>query len=238
MSTPRAAAAIWPKCGAPERGPGHGPERTSTTAGIGIGPRMPSQGRGRTMTETRDITEWLVRWRAGERGGEAELIRRIYPVVRAIAHQQIGRVGAGLTLQATEVAHDALIELARKRGVVLNDRRHLFGVVAKIIRCSLIDYLRERSALKRGGDVDRVSLSDIDDDEQPSSEANLDWLALDQALVELHELEPQQAELVELRYFAGLSIEDAADALDLSRSTAVRAWRFARAWLADRIGAP
>jgi RNA polymerase sigma factor (sigma-70 family) len=83
-----------------------------------------------------------------------------------------------------------------------------------------------------------VSLSDIDDDEQPSSEANLDWLALDQALVELHELEPQQAELVELRYFAGLSIEDAADALDLSRSTAVRAWRFARAWLADRIGAP
>ncbi len=188
------------------------------------------------MTETSDITEWLGRWRRGESGGESELIRRIYPIVRAIAQQQIGRVNAAITLQATEVAHDALIELARKRGIVLNGRKHLFGVVAKIIRCSLIDYLRDRAAQKRGGGEERISLSDLVDEQLPSEEVNLEWFALDQALEDLAEIEPQQVELIELRYFTGLSIEDAADTLGLSRSSAVRSWRFARAWLADRIG--
>jgi len=188
------------------------------------------------MNQANDITEWLDRWRRGEAGGEAELVRRIYPVVRAIAQQQIGRVGASVTLQATELAHDALIELARKQGIALQDRKHLFGVVAKIIRCGLIDYLRERGAQKRGGDVERVSLSDLVDDELPADEVNLHWLALDRALDDLQQIEPQQVELIELRYFAGLSIEDAADSLGMSRSSAVRSWRFARAWLADRIG--
>ncbi len=190
-----------------------------------------------SMSEVSDITEWIERWRRDESGGEAELIRRIYPVVRAIAQQQIGRVGAAVTMQATELAHDALIELARKRGVELQDRKHLFGVVAKIIRCTLIDYLRERGAQKRGGGVDRIPIDDVLEDELPAAEANEEWIALDQALNELAAIEPRQVELIELRYFAGLSIEDAADALDMSLSSAVRSWRFARAWLADRIGA-
>lgn len=189
------------------------------------------------MSDISDITEWIERWRRDESGGEAELIRRIYPVVRAIAQQQIGRVGAAVTLQATELAHDALIELARKRGVQLQDRKHLFGVVAKIIRCTLIDYLRERGAQKRGGDVERVAIDEVREDDLPAESANEEWIALDQALTELALINPQQVELIELRYFAGLSIEDAADALSMSRSSAVRTWRFARAWLADRIGA-
>jgi RNA polymerase sigma factor (TIGR02999 family) len=189
------------------------------------------------MTDNTEITEWIARWRRGESGGEAELVRRIYPIVRAIAQQQIGRVGASVTMQATELAHDALIELARKRGVDVNNRRHLFGVVAKIIRCALIDHLRQRSAQKRGGEVERIPIDELRDDDLPAEEVNSDWLALDQALEELAAIEPQQAELVELRYFAGLSIEDAADTLDISRSTAVRSWRFARVWLADRLGA-
>ncbi len=135
----------------------------------------------------------------------------------------------GQTLQATELVHEAYLRLVdAKNAPHWNSRGHFFAAAAEAMRRILIDRAREKLALKRGGGGKRVSLEEVD---PPAATQPEDLLALDEALEHLTRLDPTAGQLVKLRYFAGLSIEQAAETLNLSSATAYRHWAFARAWL-------
>lgn len=184
-----------------------------------------------------DLTQLLQRWREGDKRAESEVFDAVYPVFRALARGQIHAHSGHLTLQPTELVNSAYEKLALQR-VDWQNRGHFFAISARVIRRVLVDYLRERDAQKRGGAVIQVELEAAVDVASEEALDRVDWLALDQALTEFETEDPQCSRLIELRYFAGLSVADAAEALGVSVPTAVRMWRFARAWLADRLGAP
>lgn len=185
-----------------------------------------------------DITTLLQAWREGDRDAERALIAGIYPLLREIAQTQLRRVSAGhSTLQATELAHEAYERLQRQQAVTWESRGHFFAVVATMIRRILIDHLRRRSSEKRGGDVQTVVMDQNLAEELAQSGTGMDWLALDQALAKLEQLEPASAKVVEMRVFTGLEMSEVASALDISTATVGRHWRFARAFLADQLSA-
>jgi RNA polymerase sigma factor (TIGR02999 family) len=135
----------------------------------------------------------------------------------------------GHTLQVTALVHEAYLRLVDQQQVDWGSRAHFFGVAAKIMRSILIDHARRRRAAKRGGAVPQVTLGAAVED--VSSGANLDLLALDEALIRLAEYDPRKSQVVELRYFGGLSLEEVAEVLGVSLATAKRDWITARAWL-------
>jgi RNA polymerase sigma factor (TIGR02999 family) len=182
-----------------------------------------------------DITQLLAHWRQGDRAAGDALATAIYPVLLDLARGQLRRHGE-LTLRATELAHEAYARLLPQSGVDWRNRAHFYAIAATVMRRVVIDYLRQRSADKRGGDVLFVPLDDLGRDETPSTGDPVDWLAVDQALNELANLDPDSAKVVEMRLFSGLSVEEIAAVLDSSTATVGRQWRFARTWLADRLG--
>jgi RNA polymerase sigma factor (TIGR02999 family) len=181
-----------------------------------------------------ELTGMLNRWRAGDRACEAQLIAIIYPVLRAFAHKQLASK-RGLTMQPTELAHEAYFKLAGQREVDWKNRAHFFAIASQAVRRVVIDYLRERSAQKRGGDEIVVSIDHLLDAEQPIINGPVDWLRIDHVLNELEAVNEQGARIIELRYFAGLSLEETALAMDMSSATIARRWRSARAWLHGRL---
>jgi RNA polymerase sigma factor (TIGR02999 family) len=183
-----------------------------------------------------DITELLAHWRQGDPGAGDALASAIYPVLLDLARSQIRRHGNQLTLRATELAHEAYERLVPQSGVDWRNRGHFYAIAATVMRRVVIDYLRQRSADKRGGDVLFVPLQDLDNSDQPAGGDPVDWLAVDQALNELAALDRDSARVVEMRLFSGLSVEEIAGVLDSSTATVGRQWRFARTWLADRLG--
>ena len=186
------------------------------------------------MTEpTDDITEWLQRWRAADPGAEAELMARVYPVLRQIAGARLAR-NPGMTLSPTELANEAYLELRKQRDARFENRAHFYAIAAHVIRRVVVDHFRERHAQKRGGDVVHVTLEAQHD--LPAQEANrVDALVIDGLLVALERIDQRAARVVELRYFGGLTIEEASDALGMSLATLKRDWQFARAWLHERL---
>lgn len=182
-----------------------------------------------------DITQLLAHWREGDRAAGDALATAIYPVLLDLARGQLRRHGE-LTLRATELAHEAYARLLPQSGVDWRNRAHFYAIAATVMRRVVIDYLRQRSADKRGGDVLFVPLQDLGRDETPAAGDPVDWLAVDQALNELAALDPDSARVVEMRLFSGLSVEEIAAVLDSSTATVGRQWRFARTWLADRLG--
>lgn len=183
------------------------------------------------------ITELLGRWRDGDKAAEAAVIEAVYPIMREQARAQLRR-NAHATIQATELANDAYERLVGQRVEVWRNRSHFLAIAATVIRRVLIDYLRERSAEKRGSGVAAQSLHDLLESEHPSNSGGIDWVELDQALTELARVQPDTARVVELRLFGGLTIEEAADACGSSVATVGRQWRFARAWIASTLGMP
>jgi RNA polymerase sigma factor (TIGR02999 family) len=157
-------------------------------------------------------------------------------VLLDLARAQIRRHGGQLTLRATELANEAYTRLVPQSGVDWRNRGHFYAIAATVMRRVVVDYLRARSADKRGGDVLFVPLQDLTSTEQPTVGDAVDWLAVDQALNELAELDPDSAKVVEMRLFSGLGVEEIASVLDSSTATVGRQWRFARTWLADRLG--
>jgi len=188
------------------------------------------------MNETPDdVTEWLVRWRAGEAEAEAVLMARVYPTLRAIAARRLSH-GVPLTLSATELANEAYLALRQQQGAPFANRNHYFAIAAHVIRRLVVDHLRERNAQKRGGDAIHVTLEAQRD--LPAQEGNrVDALVIDSLLVALEQVDKRAARLVELRYFAGMTLDEASDALGLSIATLKRDWQFARAWLHERLAA-
>jgi RNA polymerase sigma-70 factor (ECF subfamily) len=162
----------------------------------------------------------------------------LYETLRAIAQDQMGRERMGHTLQATAVVHEAYLRVADINENIWRDRNHFLSVAASTIRRVLVDHARGRDRLKRGGGAAGPVTLNTGIAETPSRDgmAAIDVLALDDALTRLAQRDEQAARLVELRFFGGLTIEDAADLLGIGRNTASRRWRVARAWLRRELG--
>lgn len=194
------------------------------------------------MTTVPDnLTILLSRWREGDREVEKELFETIYPVLRSIARTRLQRMDAGVTLSATEVVNETYEKLLGSRRIEYNDRTHFFAMAARAIRHFLIDHLRTRGRDKRGGDLPFVRLDDLDPSEfagDDNIDLRIDWLAVHAAISELDAVDPDCARLVELKFFSGLTTEEIAESCGISRATAVRSWRFAKSWLAQRLQPP
>jgi RNA polymerase sigma factor (TIGR02999 family) len=189
------------------------------------------------MSEPIAITELIHRWRNGDRGAQESLINAVYPVMREIAAQRLRRAPIHFTLRTTELAHEAYLRLAGA-DVDFKDRNHFYAVAARAIRNVVVDHLRAQGAEKRGRDLPFVPL-DLAAEEAGEDEIDLrvDWLTVHEALNELEAIDPHSARIVEFKFFCGLTTDEIAVAADISRATVVRDWRFARAWLARRLGA-
>jgi RNA polymerase sigma-70 factor, ECF subfamily len=178
---------------------------------------------------TRSVTSLLREWSRGDAEAGEEVATVIYGEVHRRAAAHIRRERRNHTLSPTDLLHDVFLQLARQH-VQWANRGQFYGTACQMMRRALVDHARARSAGKRGGL--RVELKD---DLVAVGPVGLDVMALDNALTNLASVDQRQARLVELRFFAGLTLEEAAQTLDISLATANRDWRFARAWLLNRL---
>jgi len=176
------------------------------------------------------VTELLLRWSEGDSAAREQLIPLVYSELRRIARRCLASQPHN-TLQSTALVHEAYLRLAGS-SIRWEDRVHFFAVSAQLMRRILVDYSRRKRAQKRGGDA--VTLL-LDENLAVPAERELDLIALDDALNELAAMDERQARLVELRFFAGLSIEETAHALEISPATVKREWATARLWLLQQI---
>lgn len=187
---------------------------------------------------TEDLTRYLRRWHAGDVRALDDLLPRVYERLRDIAHARLRGEESGNTLDTSALVHETYLRLVGGTLPDWQDRNHFFAVASTTMRRILIDHAKEQRALKRGGDAVRVPLEHIawDDSALAASTAPDAMLALDDALTRLAEKHPRQAKAVELRYFAGLTLDEAANVLETSAPTVLRDLRFAQAWLARDLG--
>ncbi|MEZ5967433.1 MAG: sigma-70 family RNA polymerase sigma factor [Planctomycetota bacterium] len=174
------------------------------------------------------VTKLLVDWCAGDQRALAELMPLVMDQLKAQARRYLERERSDHTLQATALVNEAYLRLIDQSKVKWQNRTHFFAVCAQIMRRILVDHARNRRAQKRGGSAKKV---DFDDLSGLLSDKQVDIVALDDALHELAKIDKRQARIVELRFFGGLSIEEAAEVEGVSRATANREWAMARAWL-------
>lgn len=175
-----------------------------------------------------DITALLAAHSSGDSDAMDELYPLVYEELRRIAHQRMRGERSDHTLRTTALVHEAYLELVDLDRVDWQNRRHFFALAARVMRNVLVDYAEKRNAQKRGGDVDRVPLEEGDGAVPVALE---DVLAVHQALERLETIDERQVRVVECRFFAGLTIEETANALGVSPATVGRDWRMARAWL-------
>lgn len=180
-----------------------------------------------------DVTTLLRAWGSGDRTVSDELFETIYSQLRAIARQHL-RAQSGLTLTPTVLINEAFLELNRNPKNDWRDRVQFFAFTATVMRRLMSAHARRRSAAKRGSNAEAVT---FEDDAYPVFDRGVDAAELDDALTELEQLEPLQARIVELRFFGGLTVEEAAQATGMSERTVIRQWGFAKVWLAGRLGA-
>ena len=175
-----------------------------------------------------DVTELLVRWNEGDVAARDALIPLVYNELRRLAKRHLAGQRGSHTLQATALVHEAYLRLVKRKPAQWQDRGHFFALAAQMMRQILVDHARARNAAKRGGGAVTVVL-----DQEPGAEPamNLDIIGLDAAMKRLAELDPRQSQIVELRFFGGLSIEETARVVDISPATAKREWATARVWL-------
>lgn len=179
-------------------------------------------------TGSHRITLLLDEWGSGDERALEELMPLVYDELRRMAKGFMRRLPAGHTFQTTELLHETYLKLAGKNEKHWANRSHFFGVAAKAMRHILVDHARSKHADKRGGWRERVSLVD---DLAGSDVQSAQVLALDEALTALAELDRRKSDVVELKYFGGLTNEETAEALAISVETVKRDWRFARTWL-------
>jgi RNA polymerase sigma factor (TIGR02999 family) len=173
------------------------------------------------------VNELLVRWRAGDREALEKLVPLVYKELREIAHYHLQRERPGHTLQSAALVHEAYLRLADQKPFEADNRAHFLAVASRLMRQILVDYARSHAAAKRGADL-RVEL---DAALILPQERNAEVIALDEALKTLSQIDEQQGQIVEMRFFGGLSIEEIGEVLGLSRSTVKREWNVAKAWL-------
>jgi len=182
------------------------------------------------------ITELLIAWSDGSREALGDLVPLVYGDLRRLAAGYMQREAAGHVLQPTALVTEAYLRLIDQRQVKWRNRAHFFGVAANMMRRILVDQARRRRAERRGGNWERITVTGLD---VAANEPNrIDVLALHESLERLAEFDSQQARIVELRYFAGLTIDEAAEVLGISEATVAREWTIAKAWLRANLTDP
>ncbi len=173
-------------------------------------------------------TALLLAWGRGDQAAFNELVPLIHDELRRIAGRYMGRERAGGSLQTTALINEAYIRLIDVKRIKWQNRAHFFAMASRVIRRILVDAARARKFQKRGGRLEKVSL---DEALTVSSQASPDLVALDDALNALSEVDPRKGQVVEMRFFGGLSVEETASALQVSTGTVMRDWRLAKVWL-------
>lgn len=184
------------------------------------------------MNLSTEITELLIDWGEGDREALEKLLPLVENELHRIAHNQIRRIRPGNTLQTTALINEAYIRLVDQNRVQWQNRAHFFAIAASMMRRVLLNYVRDQKRIKRGGGDIKVSLSEA---MAVSNEKSDEILALEEALSRLAEFDERKARVVELRYYGGLSIEETAEVLKISKITVIRDWNMAKAWLAREI---
>lgn len=180
-----------------------------------------------TIGPSPDVTRLLVQWTDGDPRALDALLPLVYDELRRLARSYLQRERSDHTLQSTALVHEAYLRLVGQN-VSWQNRAHFFGIAAQMMRRILVDHARGRNSAKRGEGVCKVTL---DEEVAGAAQRNLDVIALDEALTNLARLDPQQSRIVELRFFAGLSIEATSEVLKISPATVKRDWAMAKAWL-------
>jgi RNA polymerase sigma factor (TIGR02999 family) len=186
------------------------------------------------MGQTGAVSRLLQAWGRGEMQARDDLMPVVYRELRRRAGAYLRRERQDHTLQPTALVHEAYMRLVGQERVAWQNRAHFFAIASHMMRRILIDYAREHEAAKRPGAGVKVILDDRIGAAQPRA---CEFIALDQALVELTRIDPRQGQIVELRYFGGLSEQEVAEVLSISRATVTREWQIARAWLYRRMTA-
>ena len=181
-----------------------------------------------------EITTLLREWSGGDSTALERLVPLVYDRLHRLAHQHIRREPAGHILQTSALINEAYLRLVEQPGIRIENRSHFFAIAARLMRQILVDEARKRKSAKRGGGAIQVSLLEATNVAQGQA-ANV--VALDEALKSLEAIDPRQSQIVELRFFGGLSIEETAEVLKVSPGTVIRDWTFARAWLRTEMNA-
>jgi RNA polymerase sigma-70 factor, ECF subfamily len=179
-----------------------------------------------------DITAMLAAWKAGDVDSLDHLMDLVYPELRRIAREQLGRRRPGESLVSAALTNEAYLKLVRAGGIGCENRAHFLALCAQIMRRILVDHARQRGSAKRGGDALCVTL---DEALLTARTRGIEVLALDEALDALARIDRRKSRVVELRYFGGLRIEETAEVLGVSVDTVKRDWRMARAWLLAQL---
>jgi RNA polymerase sigma factor (TIGR02999 family) len=178
------------------------------------------------MTDDGDVTALLLAWSDGEDAAHGRLIDVVYDDLRRVARRHLRAERGDHSLAATALVHEAYLRLIDQRRVKWQNRAHFFGIAARLMRRILVDHARAHAAAKRGGHLTKVLEVDV-----ALAPLDIDVLALDAALHKLAAVDARQGKLVELRFFAGLTVEETAEALEVAPITVKRDWAHARAWL-------
>ena len=189
-------------------------------------------------TPPAEVTSLLKAWSLGDRSALDRLTPLVYDELRFLAHRYMRRERGGHTLQTTGLVSEAFLRLVDVKGVNWEGRAHFLAVSARIMRRILVDAARARASAKRGGDIARVEHPEpIDFDSMPATRSTraMELCALDDALEVLARMDARRAQVIELRFFGGLTVEETADVLNVSRQTVMRDWKLARAWLAREL---
>jgi len=194
---------------------------------------MPESEPGAPEAEcAREVTALLVNWSNGDQHALDELMPLVYGELRRLAGAHLRRERSDHTLQSTALVHEAFLRLVNQRDVHWRSRAHFYGIAAQMIRRILVDHARSQQAGKRGAGAIKLEL---DEAMAVSSQREVDLVGLDEALERLAKLDERQGRIVELRFFAGLSVEETAEVMHLSPATVKREWSSARAWLYREI---
>ena len=186
----------------------------------------------------RNVTELLLSWGQGDTAALDRLVPLVYDDLRRVARGHLRRERPGHSLQATALVHEVFLRLVEVDRMALKSRTHFFALSAGLMRQILVDHARRRRASKRGGSATVISLNEAVGAAAPTSTSSVDVLPLDEALDALSSFDVQQCPVVELRFFAGLNIPEAADALDVSTATVEREWKMAKARFHQRLPIP
>jgi len=181
-----------------------------------------------TVPSTQEVTQLLLAWSHGDQAALEQLTPLVYAELHRLAKRYLGGERRGHTLQTTALVNEAYLRLIDWKNVEWQNRAHFFGVSAQLMRRILVDFARSRHYAKRGGEAEQVSLAEASMVAQGRSAA---LVALDDALQALAALDPRQSQVVELRFFGGLSLEETAEVLKVSPATVRRDWSLAQAWL-------
>jgi RNA polymerase sigma-70 factor, ECF subfamily len=187
-----------------------------------------SAGSEASPPSVRQVTRLLQAWGSGDKTALEQLMPLVYNELHRLAHRYMGAEPSGLTLQTTALVHEVYIRLVDVDNVDWQNRSHFYGICARLMRRILIDFARSRNYQKRGGHFPHVELEEA---ATVSAVVGSEVLAVDDALKQLALLDPRKSEVVEMRFFGGLTVEEIAAALQVSQETVMRDWRLAKAWL-------